>query len=123
MVEMAVRNQDAVKLFEPQAAAQNLALGALAAIDQEAVFFDDDDMGRQPTMHRWCRGRCTQEMKFKHAASFSPDFDFGQEQPVAAWLVLVVDWQSLAGVIAVRANRNVKFTVRETLRKRNIDDL
>ena len=45
VVEVTVGDQDAVEALEAQARLEDLALGALAAVDQEAVLVVDDHLG------------------------------------------------------------------------------
>ena len=58
-----------VQAPEAQAAAQQLALGALSAVDHETVFFVQDNGRRQPTPNGWRRSRGAQKHEFKHLAS------------------------------------------------------
>ncbi len=58
--------QDAVEAFEADTAAQNLALCTFAAIDQEAVFTCQNDLGGQAAMNRRRGGGCSEKDDFKH---------------------------------------------------------
>ena len=48
---MAVRNQHAVEAFKPDAGFEDLPLGTLTAVDQEAVFVVFHDMSGKPAPH------------------------------------------------------------------------
>ncbi|MEZ4555836.1 MAG: hypothetical protein R2854_05180 [Caldilineaceae bacterium] len=65
VVQMAVGEQDFVQAAEAEAAAQQLPLGAFAAVDHEAVFVVHDNGRRQPALDRRCRRRCAEEDEFK----------------------------------------------------------
>jgi hypothetical protein len=51
MVQMSVRQQDAIKPAEAKPTAQQLPLCALTAVDEKAILFVEHHRGRQPTMH------------------------------------------------------------------------
>src|SRR5690606_11907746 len=66
VIEVSVCEQDAVQSFEADAAAQNLALCAFAAVDQETVFTRQNRLRRQPTLNGWGGRRRAKEDDFKH---------------------------------------------------------
>jgi hypothetical protein len=53
MVQVTMRDQDMVQPFETDAGMLDLALRALAAIDQETVLIMHDHLGRESAMDRW----------------------------------------------------------------------
>ena len=53
MIQMSVGQQNLIEPFEAQPAVQQLALGALAAIDQESVFIMHHDLGGEAAVYRW----------------------------------------------------------------------
>ena len=71
MVEMPVRQQDVVQPLEANAAAQELPLGAFAAIDQEAVFAVNQHRCRQPTLCRRSGGGGAEKDQFEHETTLA----------------------------------------------------
>ena len=53
VVQMPVREQNPIQSAEPQAAAQQLPLGALAAVDQKAVLVMLYNLCRETAMNGW----------------------------------------------------------------------
>ena len=65
MIEMSVCEQDARQAFESDPRLQNLALRALAAIHEEAIFIVTDDLRRQPAFRRGSGGRGAEKKNFE----------------------------------------------------------
>jgi hypothetical protein len=56
MIQVTVRQQDLVELAKAQAAAQELALGALATVYHETLIAMDDQRRRQAAIYGWGGG-------------------------------------------------------------------
>src|SRR5512135_561660 len=69
VVKMSMGDQDMAEILKAQAGLQDLALGALTAIDQEAVFIVLDDLCRQSTFGGGGRGGSAQEDDLKHESN------------------------------------------------------
>jgi hypothetical protein len=61
MIQVTVRDQDAIQALEPQAGLHDLSLGAFPTVDQKAVFIMHHHLRRKPAPRRWCRGRCAKK--------------------------------------------------------------
>ena len=61
MIEVRMRQEDPVEALEADAAAEDLALRAFAAIDQETLFAGQDRQRRQAAIDRRRGGRCAEE--------------------------------------------------------------
>lgn len=61
MVEVGVCQQDAVEALEADATAQDLPLGAFAAVDEEAILAREYRGGAQPAIDGRGRGRRSQK--------------------------------------------------------------
>jgi len=70
MIQVTVRDQDAVQAFEPQPRLHDLSLCSLTAIDQEAVLVMDNNLGRQPATGGRRRSGCTEKNNFKQEGLF-----------------------------------------------------
>jgi len=66
MVQVAVGEEDCIQAAKAQAAAQQLTLGALAAVDEKAILAVHHHRRRQAAPQRGCRGRRTKKDKFEH---------------------------------------------------------
>lgn len=66
---MRMRDQNVFQTAESQAAAEQLALRALAAIHHEAIFVVCDDGGGKAAFGQWRRGSSAEEGDFKHAGN------------------------------------------------------
>ncbi|MCX6036350.1 MAG: hypothetical protein NTW99_00340 [Chloroflexi bacterium] len=66
VVQVAMRDENVVQVPEADAGLQDLTLGALAAVNEEAEFVVLDDLRRKPALGRrgGCRG--AEENDFKH---------------------------------------------------------
>jgi hypothetical protein len=73
---MSVREQDAREAFEPDARLQDLALGPLAAVHEEAILIVADDLRRKPALGRWGGCGSTEEKNFEQDEScfFAADY-------------------------------------------------
>jgi len=69
VIQVAVREQDTVQALEADAALEQLALRAFAAVYQKAILPGQDDLGRQPAQDRR-RGRGSpQKDQLEHVLS------------------------------------------------------
>jgi len=70
VVEVAVGDEDFVKPLESQAGFQNLPLGALAAVHEEAVFVVNDDLRREAPVNGGGGGGGAEKDDFKQGDAF-----------------------------------------------------
>ena len=70
VIQMAVGQQNALQPLEAQPAAEDLALRALAAVDQKTILAMHHHRRRQPALDRRGRGRSAEENEFEHGIPF-----------------------------------------------------
>ena len=68
---MAVGDEDVVQVLEPDAGLQDLALGAFAAINEEAILIVLDDLGCQAALGGGRRSRGAEKDDFKHFGNYT----------------------------------------------------
>ncbi len=69
MVKVSMGDEDMLQVLEANAGLQDLALCALAAIDQEAKLVVLDHLGREPAFGGGSGGGCAEEDYFKHCCN------------------------------------------------------
>jgi len=65
VVEVAVGDENALQAAEPEARSKDLSLGALSAVDQEAMILIGDDLRRKATVDGGRRGRRPEKEQFE----------------------------------------------------------
>ncbi len=71
VVQVAVGDENVVQVPEADAGLQDLALGAFAAVDQEAEFVVLDDLRRKPALGRGGGGGGAEEDDFEHCGNYT----------------------------------------------------
>ena len=71
MVEMPMCQQDTIQPLEANAAAQELALGAFPAIDEETIFSVYQHRGRQPALCRGSGSGGAEKDQFEHETTLA----------------------------------------------------